>query len=332
MSKQYHLETLPSFPSPIPIMPLTKNSNYESNYHSSKIKRPTMHFDIIGQNSNFFDINIGQDIDQSFKTVNPYNKMEENFFNNNKNNIDNNGNNNNINKNLSILNINKSVQQGKYDNIKNYCLKKNDPDNYPLISYENFLLIDSLCEKNTSEFEPYKNFLFNKNASIELFSKFCTLLMNRYLLSKLKKYPKVVYQIIFDVNNIYNYLSPDIVADAKQSNMFICLINYENKWNVLVINKNNNLCNYFMFNKNMDKEIILVIINTITKSIYPYVNFQLSVSDYSDFSDNNQIILPFIIMDFFSRYRSDLPIDDEDYYYQTILILSEILTNNLITK
>jgi hypothetical protein len=193
-------------------------------------------------------------------------------------------------------------------------------------------MIDSLCEKSTSEYEPYKNFLFNKSASIELFSKFCTLLMNRQILSKLKKYPKVVYQIIFDVNNIYNYLSPDIVADAKQSNMFISLVNFENVWNVLVIYQNSNLCNYFMFNKNMDKEIISTIMTTITQAIYPYNKFTFSASDYSGFSDSNQVILPFIILDFFSRYKDNLPIDDEDYYYQTILILSEILTNKLITK
>ena len=72
--------------------------------------------------------------------------------------------------------------------------------------------------------------------------------------------------------------------------------------------------------------------NTITQSIYPYHNFQFTVSDYSGFSENNQIILPFIIMEFYSRYKSNLPIDDEDFYYQTILILSEIMTKNLITK
>ena len=134
------------------------------------------------------------------------------------------------------------------------------------------------------------------------------------------------------MNNIYNYLSPDIVADAKQSNMFISLVNFENVWNVLVVYQNSNLCNYFMFNKNMDKEIISTIMITITQSIYPYNKFTFSVSDYSGFSDSNQVILPFIIMDFFSRYKDNLPIDDEDYYYQTILILSEILTNKLITK
>ena len=33
-------------------------------------------------------------------------------------------------------------------------------------------------------------------------------------------------------------------------------------------------------------------------------------------------------MDFLSRYKSNIPIDDGDFYYQTILILSEIMTNN----
>ena len=63
-----------------------------------------------------------------------------------------------------------------------------------------------------------------------------------------------------------------------------------------------------------------------------YHKFNFTVSDYSHFKETNQIILPFIIMEFFSRYKSNLPIDDEDYYYQTILILSEIMTHNLITK
>ena len=56
------------------------------------------------------------------------------------------------------------------------------------------------------------------------------------------------------------------------------------------------------------------------------------MSDYSRFSSGNKTVLPFIILDFYSRYKNNLPIDDEDYYYQTILILSEIMTNNLITK
>ena len=87
-----------------------------------------------------------------------------------------------------------------------------------------------------------------------------------------------------------------------------------------------------MFNKNMDKEILLTLMKTVTQTIFPYHNFNFSVSDYSDLNESNKTILPFIIMDFFSRYKSNLPIDDEDYYYQTILILSEIMTNNLITK
>ena len=325
-NNQLQSETLPSDPSQSPTNHLSKDLAIERINHSSQIKRPRINFNEKDPNSDLFDVNICQAIDQSFNTINNYslNQISKNVF-NNENNILNNDNNN-------ILNYKKSLQQEKYDYIKNYCRKKNDPDSYPLISYENYLMIDSLCEKSTSEYEPYKNFLFNKSASIELFSKFCTLLMNRQILSKLKKYPKVVYQIIFDVNNIYNYLSPDIVADAKQSNMFISLVNFENVWNVLVVYQNSNLCNYYMFNKNMDKEIISTIMTTITQAIYPYNKFIFSASDYSGFSDSNQVILPFIIMDFFSRYKDNLPIDDEDYYYQTILILSEILTNKLITK
>ena len=87
-----------------------------------------------------------------------------------------------------------------------------------------------------------------------------------------------------------------------------------------------------MVNKNMDKEIIITLLNTITQTIYPNINFQYTVYDYSGYSNNTQVILPFIILDFLSRYRINLPIDDEDYYYQTILILSEIITENVITK
>ena len=282
--------------SPSQVTPASKNIIYEPMYHTSQTKRPMI----------------------SFTDVSPYNLNIQNIQDSN------------------VLSLNISKQQEKYDSIKKYCNKKNDPESYPLISYENFLIIDGLCDKNIGEFEDYKNFLLNKNASIELYSKFCTLLMNRFILSKqnnsLNKYPKVVYQIIFDITNIYNYLSPDIVSDAKQSNMFMGLINYQNKWNILAINQNNNFCNYFMFNKNMDKEILLTLMKTVTQTIFPYHNFNFSVSDYSDLNESNKTILPFIIMDFFSRYKSNLPIDDEDYYYQTILILSEIMTNNLITK
>ena len=308
--------------------PLNKNPKYEQSYHSSQIKRPYIYFN--DPNQNTFDINKNQrNLNQSFNSNNyNFSKISKNLYEKNYNIINNN--------NLNILNIKKSVQQEKYDAIKKYCLKKNDPESYPLISYENFLLVDSLTEKNSGEYEAYKNLLYYKNVSIELFSKFSTLLMNRYIISKennlLNKYPKVVYQVIFDMNNLYNFLSPDIVADAKQSNIFAALVNYENMWNVLIINQNNNYCNYFMFNKNMDKEIILSLMNTVTQTINPYINFEFSVSDYSGFSPNNQIILPFIILEFFSRYKDNLPNDDEDYYYQTILILSEIMTNNLITK
>ncbi len=313
-----------------------KTESYNSNepsFHSSQAKRPIIHF---GNNSlNIFDINNIPKANQSINFINKVN-LSKNTTNNdsNSNNINNSNNNNNMSNNIAFFN--KSIQQEKYDAIKNFCIKKNDPDNYPLISYQNFLLIDSLCEKNSSTDEPYKNFLLNINATIELFSKFCTLLMNRYILSKqnsnINKYPKVVYHIIFDINNIYNYLSPDIVSDAKESNMFMVLIYYENLWNLAVFNQNNNFGIYFMFNKNMNKNIIMDLMNTIKKEVYPEKNFEFTVSDYSGFSAGNRTILPFIIMDFYSRYKNNLPIDDEDYYYQTILILSEILTNNLITK
>ena len=160
--------------------------------------------------------------------------------------------------------------------------------------------------------------------------------MNRYIIScqngAINKYPKVVYQVVFDIDNIYNYLSNDIVNDAKDSNLFIILIQYQNMWNVAVFNQNNNSGIYFLFNKNIKKDIILNLMNTINKVVYPEQKFEFTFSDYSGFSAGNRTILPFIILDFYSRYKNNLPIDDEDYYYQTILILSEILTNNLITK
>ena len=302
-------------------------TNNGTSFNSSQIKKPIIH---LGSNfQNTFDISNNQNIYQSYNATNENNISEKS-----KNNDSNTITNNNIRSNLAFYN--KSIQQEKYDSMKNFCIKKNDQDNYPLISYENFLLIDSLCEQNSTAKESYKNFLLNKNASIELYSKFCTLLMNRYILSNqnssLKKYPKVVYQIIFDMDNIYNYLSKDIVADAKESNMFICLVLYENIWNVAVFNQNNSSGIYFKFNKNLKKENIMELMNTINKVVYPEQKFEFTVSDYSRFSSGNKTVLPFIILDFYSRYKNNLPIDDEDYYYQTILILSEIMTNNLITK
>ena len=306
----------------------------EPSYHSSQIKRPIIHFGINDQN--ILDINKIPNVNQSFNSIN-----EINFSQNSKNtntNINNNINpfKNNDNSGSNLAFYNKSIQQEKYDSIKVFCSKKNDQDNYPLISYENFLLIDSLCEKNSSSNESYQNFLLNKNASIELYSKFCTLLMNRYIISKqnssLNKYPKVVYQIIFDINNVYNYLSKDIVEDAKESNLFIVLVNYQNMFDVAVFNKSNNTGIYFLINRNIKRSIILGLMETINKVVYPEQKFEINISDYSGFSTGNKIILPFIILDFYSRYKNNLPIDDEDYYYQTILILSEIMTNNLITK
>ena len=313
-----------------------KTESYNSNepsFHSSQAKRPIIHF---GNNSlNILDINNIPKANQSINFINKVN-ISKNTTNNDSitNNINISNNNNNMSNNIAFFN--KSIQQEKYDAIKNFCIKKNDPDNYPLISYQNFLLIDSLCEKNSSTDEPYKNFLLNINATIELFSKFCTLLMNRYIIScqngAINKYPKVVYQVVFDIDNIYNYLSNDIVNDAKDSNLFIILIQYQNMWNVAVFNQNNNSGIYFLFNKNIKKDIILNLMNIINKVVYSNQKFEFTFSDYSGFSAGNRTILPFIILDFYSRYKNNLPIDDEDYYYQTILILSEILTNNLITK
>ena len=84
---------------------------------------------------------------------------------------------------LKILYHSMSIQQEKYDNIKNFCLRKNDQDNFPLIPYENYLLIDGLFESNTAKFTQYKNFLLSRTVSIEIFSKFCILLMNRFIVS-----------------------------------------------------------------------------------------------------------------------------------------------------
>ena len=308
----------------------------EPSYHSSQIKRPIIHFGINDQN--ILDINKIPNVNQSFNSINEINFSQNSKNNNTNTNINNNINpfKNNDNSGSNLAFYNKSIQQEKYDSIKVFCSKKNDQDNYPLISYENFLLIDSLCEKTSSSNESYQNFLLNKNASIELYSKFCTLLMNRYIISKqnssLNKYPKVVYQIIFDINNVYNYLSKDIVEDAKESNLFMVLVNYQNMFDVAVFNKSNNTGIYFLINRNIKRSIILGLMDTINKVVYPEQKFEINISDYSGFSNGNKVVLPFIILDFYSRYKNNLPIDDEDYYYQTILILSEILTNNLITK
>ena len=313
---------------------INQNQSNEPSYHSSQIKRPKIHFG--NTNQNILDMNKNPNVSQSCNSMNEFNISQNSKSNDTNPNNNFNPFKNNDNSGSNIAFYNKSIQQEKYDSIKVFCSKKNDPDNYPLISYENFLLIDSLCEKNIPSNEAYKNFLLNKNASIELYSRFCTLLMNRYIISKqnssLNKYPKVVYHIIFDINNVYNYLSKDIVEDAKESNLFMLLINCQNAFNVAVFNKNNNTGVYFMINKNIKKEIILGLMETINKEVYPAQKFEFSVSDYSGFRSGNKVVLPFIILDFYSRYKNNLPIDDEDYYYQTILIMSEILNNNLITK
>jgi len=243
----------------------------------------------------------------------------------------------NTKNNINIIQNNKmfmnSVQQEKYEYIKNFCMKKNDPFNFPLIPYDNFLQIEILNEKKAQVNNLYTEFLNNKKISIELISRFCTLLMNRYLLSNqnraLNIYPKVVYQMILDINNINNFLSPDIVADAKQSNMFICIINFDNIWNILVINQYNNYCNFFIISKNIEQNTILSIMENISKNVYPDKKFKYTISDYSGYNHN---VLPFVIMDYCSRNKFNLPVDDEDYYYQTILILSELMEYSLSTK
>jgi len=314
---------------------INQNESSNPSFYSSQTKKPIIHFGNI--NPNLLNINCIPKINQSFNIMNEFN-MSQNTKNNDSN-INTNINSNQDKSENSKSNLafhNKSIQQEKYDAIKIFCTKKNDSNNYPLISYENFLLIDNLCDQNSTTNEIYTNFLLNKNASIELYSKFCTLLMNRYIIScqngAINKYPKVVYQVVFDIDNIYNYLSNDIVNDAKDSNLFIILIQYQNMWNVAVFNQNNNSGIYFLFNKNIKKDIILNLMNIINKVVYSNQKFEFTFSDYSGFSAGNRTILPFIILDFYSRYKNNLPIDDEDYYYQTILILSEILTNNLITK
>ena len=105
----------------------------QPSFYSSQAKRPMIHFGNIDPNN--LDINNNPNMNQSF------NIMNSNNISNNSNNNDNSG--------TNLAFYNKSVQQEKYDSIKIFCSKKNDPDNYPLISYENFLLIDGLCEKNT---------------------------------------------------------------------------------------------------------------------------------------------------------------------------------------
>ena len=315
---------------------INQNESSNPSFHSTQTKKPIIHFGNI--NPNFLNINNIPKINQSFNIMNEFNisQNQKNKDSNINTNINSNQDKSENSKN-NLAFYNKSIQQEKYDSIKIFCTKKNDPNNYPLISYENFLLIDSLSDQNSSVNESYTNFLYNKNASIELYSKFCTLLMNRFIFSKqnnssINKYPKVVYQIIFDIDNIYNFLSQDIVADAKESNMFMLLVFSQNMWNVAIFNNKNKTGVYFMLNKSIKRERIFELMNIINKEVYPEKEFKFSVSDYSGFSNGNKTVLPFIILDFYSRYNNNLPHDDEDYYYQTILILSEILTNNLITK
>ena len=161
-----------TMPSELNQNPFNMNKNNEAFYHSSKNKRPVLHFNVFEQKKSYICNTQDLSQHQSMNTS----TISQNLFENRKNCIANNNE-------LNLFNRNKSLQQEKYDAIKMYCSKKNDSDSYPLISYENFLLIDSLCEKNIPELEKYKNFLFNKEASIEIYVKFCTLLMTRYISS-----------------------------------------------------------------------------------------------------------------------------------------------------
>ena len=80
---------------PIPTVP-----NYEPKFHYSQVKGPIVHLD--GKSPDILDFNNSQDIKQSY---NPK------------------GNNTSKIK-LNILNLNKSIQQEKYDFIKKFCFKK----------------------------------------------------------------------------------------------------------------------------------------------------------------------------------------------------------------
>ena len=114
-------------------------TNNEPSFHSSQTKKPIIHFGINYQNT--FDISNNQNIYQSYNACNE-NNISKKSKNNDSNTLNtNNLNNNNLGNNLAFYN--KSIQQEKYDSMKIFCVKKNDQDNYPLISYENFFLIDS---------------------------------------------------------------------------------------------------------------------------------------------------------------------------------------------
>ena len=247
-------------------------------------------------------------------------------------------NSNNMNLSSNSFVMNKSIsfmQQNKYDQIKKYCMKKQDCLSYPLISYENFLQLENILE-NQNLNQSYTNFLLNGKISIEFYNKFITLLMNRYVLQQIKLYPRVTFQLIFDIENIKNYLSEDTINIANNSNMLIILVKTNNNaenWNVICIVPNKEICNFYLLDNNLfDKNIIGNIMINICKIVYGEKKFNFNVNDLTGISNRTKDIMSLIIIEFLSRNRIDFPFDDEDIYYQTILIFSEILNNNLITK
>ena len=232
--------------------------------------------------------------------------------------------------------LNDSTQQEKYLAIKQYCARKNDAENYPLISYQNFLLIDKLKQSNDLKDLTYKNFLLGISAEKELYSSFITLLMNRNINcsneEKNKIYSKITYQIFFGTKNVYNFMEPDVVFLSFKSKLFLCLIYDENKiWNLMFINSKMNECNFYLFNKNLEKDIVNCMMFNISQFLYPQNIFKFNIVNYSNLSKNIETVLPFVLMEFISRNRVDFPSNDEDIYYQKILILSEIINKKLLT-
>ena len=70
----------------------------------------------------------------------------------------------------------------------------------------------------------------------------------------------------------------------------------------------------------------------VCKIVYGEKKFNYNLSDLTGISNKTKDIMALIIIEFLSRNRIDFPGDDEDIYYQTILIFSEIINNTLITK
>lgn len=237
-------------------------------------------------------------------------------------------------------NANNQQNEEKYHRIKNYCSNKNDPDNYPLISYDSFLLINQILTNNYQQNENYLNFLLNKSISIDLFSKFISLLLTREnsFSNKSNIYPKITYQIIFDINNINNFLRSDIVTMANISQIFICiLITSDHSYkNIIYINKKIEQCFFFVLDENLKNEKICEIMFNIYGLVFPCADknseMNFNITDFSGFKENAKNVLPLIVVEFLSRNKNNFPTDDEDFYYQTILIMAEILEGKLITK